>query len=53
MQHGRGLMTGERNYIEVISAMRDVDAGKKAGKSVADVQKSMPLSSIKAFQADN
>ncbi len=51
VQHGRGLMTSERNYIEEL-AMR-VDAGKKAGKSLADVQKSMPLASIKAFQADN
>jgi glyoxylase-like metal-dependent hydrolase (beta-lactamase superfamily II) len=43
-------MTGQRNYIEELAAR--VEAGKKAGKPLSEIQKSMPVASIKALQAD-
>jgi cyclase len=48
--HNRQRMMSQRNYIEEL-AMR-VDAGKKAGKSLAEIQRAMPIASIKALQAD-
>lgn len=50
VQHNRQRMTSQRNYIEEL-AMR-VEAGKKAGKSLAEIQQAMPIASIKALQAN-
>ncbi len=50
VQNGRQRMTGQRNYIAELAAR--VDAGKKAGKSLSEIQNSMPVASIKALQAD-
>ena len=44
-------MTGQRNYIEELAVR--VDAGKKAGQSLSDIQKNTPVASIKAFQSDD
>jgi cyclase len=49
LQNGRGRMTALRNYIEELATR--VEAGKKAGKSVAEIQAGMPLNSIKALQS--
>jgi glyoxylase-like metal-dependent hydrolase (beta-lactamase superfamily II) len=51
LQNGRQRMTGLRNYIEETAAK--VEAAKRAGKSLAEIQASMPIASIKALQADN
>ena len=50
VQHGRERMTGLRNYIEELSAR--VDAGKRAGQSLAEIQGRIPVTSIKALQAN-
>ena len=50
VQNGRQRMTSQRNYIEEL-AMR-VEAGKKAGQSLVEIQKSMPVASIRTLQAD-
>jgi cyclase len=50
VQKGRQHMTSQRNYIEEL-ALR-VEAGKKSGQSLSDIQKSMLVASIKALQAD-
>jgi glyoxylase-like metal-dependent hydrolase (beta-lactamase superfamily II) len=50
VQHGRQRMTSQRNYIEELAER--VDAGKKVGQSLSEIQRSMPLSSIKTLQAD-
>jgi hypothetical protein len=50
VQNGQQRMTGQRNYIEELGAK--VDAGKKAGQSLTEIQKAMPIVSIKALQAD-
>jgi cyclase len=50
VQDGRQRMTSQRNYIEEL-AIR-VDVGKKAGQSLSDIQKSIPVASIKAFQVN-
>jgi hypothetical protein len=50
VQHGRQRMTGQRNYIDELAAR--VDAGKKAGQPLSEIQKSMPLASMKSLQAD-
>ena len=50
VQHGRQRMTSQRNYIEDLATR--VEAGKKAGQSLSEIQKSMPVASIKALQAD-
>jgi glyoxylase-like metal-dependent hydrolase (beta-lactamase superfamily II) len=50
VQHGRQHMTAQRNYIQELAAR--VEAGKKAGQSLSEIQSSMPLSSIKALAAD-
>lgn len=47
---GKQRMTSQRNYIAELADR--VDAGKRAGLSLAEVQKSLPLSSIKSFAAD-
>lgn len=50
VQHGRQRMTSQRNYIEELAVR--VEAGKKAGKSLTEIQSSMPLASLKSWQAD-
>ena len=50
VQHGRQLMTGQRNYLEELAAR--VEAGRKAGQPLSEIQKSMPVAAIKALQAD-
>ena len=50
VQNGRQRMTDLRNYIEELTAR--VDAGKKAGKSVADLQQSIAATSLKSMQAN-
>ncbi len=50
VQQGRRHMTSQRNYIEELAVR--VEAGKKSGQSLSDIQKSMLLASIKALQAD-
>jgi glyoxylase-like metal-dependent hydrolase (beta-lactamase superfamily II) len=48
--HGKQRMISQRNYIAEVAER--VHNGKKAGLSLAEIQKSMPVSSIKAFTAD-
>ena len=48
---GKQRMTGQRNYIAEIAGR--VDAGKRAGLSVAEIQKTMPVASIKSLAADD
>jgi glyoxylase-like metal-dependent hydrolase (beta-lactamase superfamily II) len=50
VQHGRQRMMGQRNYLEELAER--VEAGKKAGRPLSEIQKSMPIASIKAFHAD-
>ncbi len=50
VQQGRQHMTGQRNYIEELAAR--VEAGKKSGKSLTEIQNGMPIASIKTLQAD-
>ncbi len=50
LQNGRQRMMGLRNYIEELTAR--VEAGKKAGKSLSEIQGSMKVTSIKALAAD-
>jgi glyoxylase-like metal-dependent hydrolase (beta-lactamase superfamily II) len=50
VQNGRQRMTSQRNYIEELTVR--VEAGKKAGQSLTEIQKSMLVTSIKAFQVD-
>ncbi len=50
VQHGRQRMTSQRNYLEELAAR--VEGGKKEGRSLGEIQQSMPLASIKALKAD-
>jgi glyoxylase-like metal-dependent hydrolase (beta-lactamase superfamily II) len=50
VQHGRQRMMNQRNYIEELAVR--VEAGKKSGQSLSDIQSGMPVASIKALQAD-
>jgi len=43
-------MTGMRNYIEELA--EKVGAGKKAGKSIADLQKTITVASLKSLQSN-
>ena len=47
---GKQSMMSQRNYIAELAER--VQDGKKAGLSLTEIQKSMPLASIKAFAAD-
>jgi glyoxylase-like metal-dependent hydrolase (beta-lactamase superfamily II) len=47
---GKQRMISQRNYIAELTER--VQSGKKAGQSVAEVQKGIPVASIKAFGAD-
>jgi hypothetical protein len=50
VQHGRQHMTGQRNYLEELAAR--VDSGKRAGRTLEEIQTGMPVASIKSLQAD-
>jgi glyoxylase-like metal-dependent hydrolase (beta-lactamase superfamily II) len=50
LQKGRQRMIGQRNYIAELAER--VEAGRKAGKSLSEIQQSMPIASIKALRAD-
>lgn len=43
-------MTDLRNYIEELTER--VEAGKKAGQSIADLQKTITVASLKSLQSD-
>jgi glyoxylase-like metal-dependent hydrolase (beta-lactamase superfamily II) len=49
VHRGRERMTQMRNYIEELT--RRVEEGKKAGKPLAELQKSLTMGSIKTLQA--
>jgi cyclase len=50
MQADRTVMTSQRNYIEELA--EKVDAGKKAGQSLAELQASMTVASLKSMQSN-
>ena len=43
-------MTSQRNYIEELTAR--VEAGKKAGQPLSEIQRGMQVASIRALQTD-
>lgn len=47
---GKGRMMSQRNYIEELAER--VEKGKMAGMTLAEIQKSMPVESIKAFASN-
>ena len=49
-QHNRQPMTNERNYIEELAER--VAAGKKAGKTVAELQAEITVESLKSIQSN-
>ncbi len=50
VQHDRRDMTGQRNYIEELT--EQVMAGKKAGQTVADLQRTVTPASLKSLHVD-
>jgi cyclase len=50
VQHDRARMTQMRNYIEELTGL--VEEGKKAGKPLAELQKTLTVESLKSLQAD-
>jgi len=50
VQHDRARMTQMRNYIEELTGR--VEEGKKAGKPLVELQKTLTMASIKTLQAD-
>jgi len=50
VQHDRRDMTGQRNYIEELTER--VVAGKKAGQTVADLQRTVTVASLKSLHVD-
>jgi cyclase len=50
LQTGRGIMTNLRNYIEELTGK--VEDGKSAGKSVAELQKTITVASLKSLQSN-
>ncbi len=50
VQHDRRDMTGQRNYIEELTER--VMAGKKAGQTVADLQRTVTPASLKSLHVD-
>jgi len=50
VQQNRLLMTSMRNYIEELT--EKVEAGKKAGKSIADLEKTITVASLKSMQSN-
>jgi len=49
-QHGREHMISMRNYIAELT--EKVETGKKAGKSITDLQKTITVESLKSLQSD-
>jgi cyclase len=47
---GRQRMTSQRNYIEELAVR--VEAGRKAGQPLSEIQKSMTIGSMKSLEAD-
>jgi glyoxylase-like metal-dependent hydrolase (beta-lactamase superfamily II) len=50
VHQNRDRMTNMRNYIEELTGK--VEAGKKAGKSIADLQKTITVASLKSMQSN-
>ncbi len=50
VHHDRARMTQMRNYIEELTGR--IEAGKKAGQTLAELQKTLTITSIKTLQAD-
>jgi len=50
VHHDRARMTQMRNYIEELTGL--VEQGKKAGKPLAELQKTLSMGTIKTLQAD-
>lgn len=50
VQQGRQRMVNQRNYIEELTSR--VETGKKAGSSVADLQKTITADSLSSLRAD-
>jgi len=50
VQHGRQRMTGQRNYIAELAER--VETGRKAGRTLDEIQKSMPVASLKSLASD-
>jgi glyoxylase-like metal-dependent hydrolase (beta-lactamase superfamily II) len=50
IHHDRARMTQMRNYIEELTGL--VEEGKKAGKPLAELEKTLTMRSIKTLQAD-
>ena len=51
VQSGKGHLKDMRNYIEEVT--EKVEAGKKAGKSIADLQGEITVASLKSMRSDN
>lgn len=51
VHQNRQLMTSMRNYIEELT--EKVEAGKKAGKSIADLEKTITVASLKSMQSND
>jgi cyclase len=47
-QHGKQRLTSERDYLQELGER--VDAGKRAGRPLGEIQKSIPVASLKAFR---
>jgi glyoxylase-like metal-dependent hydrolase (beta-lactamase superfamily II) len=50
VQNGRKRMMDQRNYLEELTAR--VEVGKKAGQSIADLQRTITVGSLRSLQAD-
>ncbi|MBI3667824.1 MAG: MBL fold metallo-hydrolase [Acidobacteria bacterium] len=50
VHHGRQRMTSMRNYIEELTAR--VDEGKKAGRSVAELEKTVTVESLQSLEGN-
>jgi hypothetical protein len=50
VQHDKKDMTGQRNYLEELTER--VIASKKAGQSMADLQRTVTVASLKSLHAD-
>jgi hypothetical protein len=50
VHHGRARMMQMRNYIEELTGR--VEDGKKAGKTAAELEKTLTVSSVKTLQAN-
>jgi glyoxylase-like metal-dependent hydrolase (beta-lactamase superfamily II) len=50
LQSDRTIMTSQRNYIEELT--EKVEAGKKAGQGIAELQKQLTVASLKSMQSN-